>query len=118
MYSRADENYGLVIPELLQLVASQGKTLISLDILIAFFALMRGNHQHINNPAFIAATELKLSHKNIGVIFILFSQCDRITATLFMRIRVSEGKLDALDIFWKIEIKFQNQLLLTINRKR
>lgn len=106
MHSGTDKNHRFVISELVQFIAPQSKTLISLNILIPFLALMRANHQHINNSTLITSADFKLSQKNIRVILMLLTEGQSICTAFQMGVGIGEGELGTFYIFWEIEIKF------------
>jgi len=106
VYSRADENDGLIIPKSLQFGITKCKPLVSLDGLKPIFTLMRGYDNQINNPPLNRLTKLMKPKENIRIILILRFKLLTISSALLMRIWVSKCKLYTLYVVCKEKIEF------------
>jgi hypothetical protein len=119
MDSGADKDYGLVISELDKFFF-EIKMLIKLNAFEPIFTLMRRYDHHVDNSLLITLNKLILLEEDLLVLifFKLIFKSQDILSLLFIRVRIKKSKLNALNLFRKEKVKFQNQLLIFVQVER
>lgn len=93
------------------------KDRISLNSFKPLFALMGRYQNKVNRSLLITFAKRKPSEKYLFIITVFFMELQHILMTFLMTVWIYERELDFFNFFIKIEIEFQDQLILTIHSK-
>lgn len=105
MHPSRDEDDGLIVPKLGDLLVAEGQALGHFEPLPA---LVGGDDQHIDNPLLVALGQLVPGQEKLPIPLIISLQFHQIFSALLVGIRIDEGEFHAGHQLVEQEIKPQN----------